>query len=68
MEEEVILYTINCPKCIILEKELDKKGIKYIRITNKNIMLSLGFKEAPMLKVGDKIMKFNAAYKWATER
>lgn len=66
--EQVILYTIHCPKCKILENELIKKGISYSTITNRSAIINKGFTEVPMLEVDGQVMKFNAAYKWATER
>lgn len=48
---KVILYTIDCPKCLVLEKKLDEKGIKFTTVKDKELMLQLGFSEMPMLRI-----------------
>lgn len=62
------LYTIDCPKCIVLEKKLDEAGIEYNKITDMNIILEVskkcGFKSAPILEVDDKYYKFNDAVEY----
>lgn len=47
----VILYTIDCPKCLILEKKLTAKGIEFTTVKDKELMLQLGFSEVPMLRI-----------------
>lgn len=47
----VILYTIDCPKCLVLEKKLTEKGIEFITVKDKELMLQLGFSEMPMLRI-----------------
>ena len=46
-----ILYTIDCPKCLVLEKKLTEKGIRFTTIKDKELMLQLGFSEMPMLRI-----------------
>lgn len=62
------LYTINCPKCIVLEKKLDKAGIEYNKITDKDeivkISLEHGFKSAPILEDDGNFMKFEDAVEY----
>lgn len=60
----MILYTIGCPKCIVLEKKLAVKGIPFEICNNKDVMLEKGFSEVPMLEVDDKIMSYKEAVKW----
>lgn len=60
----VILYTTNCPKCVILEKKLKDKHIAFKIIDDINIMTEKGFMSAPMLEVDDKIMNFIEANTW----
>lgn len=68
MGEQVILYEHGCPNCLRLKKKLDEKNIKYEDITDKQIMLSLGFEEAPKLSVNGVIMNFKEAIKWIGEQ
>ena len=46
-----ILYTIDCPKCLVLEKKLTEKGIEFRTVKDKELMLQLGFSEMPMLRI-----------------
>lgn len=57
-------YTIHCPACNVLKKRLDDKNINYEEITDKEVMLSKGFKSMPMLEVDGQIFDFNGAIKW----
>ena len=67
MEEDnkkIILYTIGCPNCRVLERKLDSKGIKYQSVTDLQIMEEKGIKSAPFLEVGDELMNFSQALRW----
>lgn len=61
---ELILYSTGCPKCGVLKKKLDKKGIKYQENTSVDEMLALGFKNVPVLDVDGNCMEFSEAIKW----
>ena len=60
----VKLYSTNCPKCKILEKQLKKNKIEYELITDKNVMLEKGFSSAPKLEVNGEVMDHTTAMKW----
>lgn len=64
----VKMYTTGCPRCNVLKKKLDEKGIQYEMITDKDIMMSKGFSVVPILEVDDRIMEFTEAVKWINER
>jgi glutaredoxin len=68
MGDEVILYEHGCPNCLRLKKKLDEKNIKYKDVTDKQLMLSLGFEEAPKLSVNGVVMGFKEAIKWIGEQ
>lgn len=58
------LYSTNCPKCKMLEKQLNKNKIEYEVITDRNIMIKKGFSSAPKLEINGEIMDYNVAMKW----
>ena len=62
----VTLYSNDCPRCKILKKKLDEKGINYESCTDVNKILSLGITTVPMLRVEDKMMGFSEAVKWVS--
>ena len=71
---KVILYTIDCPKCLVLEKKLKSKNIQFKSVKDKDLMIQLGFTEVPMLRVsiGDDSsftdMNFTEAVQWIEEQ
>lgn len=67
-EEKIILYTIGCPKCKILEKKLKEKKIKYEEFSNEEEMLKLNITHVPMLKVDKELLDFGQAVKWINNK
>jgi glutaredoxin len=65
---DITLYTTHCSKCEILQEKLDAKNIKYEVCTDTKLMVSKGFRSAPMLEVDDKVMTFNEAINWIKEQ
>lgn len=63
----VTLYSTGCPKCKILEKKLLQKSIDFQVVTDRELMISLGFSTMPVLKVNDKIMNFKEAVNWVNK-
>lgn len=60
----IILYTTHCPKCTVIEKKLKAKNISYTEVDDVKEMQALGFHSLPILKVDDKFLDFQQAYKW----
>lgn len=71
-EEEVramvALYTIDCPKCKILEKKLTDAGVEFEVCKDVELMTSKGFDFMPVLEVNGNIMNSDAALRWVAER
>lgn len=57
----MILYTIGCPKCKVLEKKLQTKGIEFDICDDKELMIEKGFSEMPMLEVDGVVIAFKDA-------
>lgn len=72
MEKSVILYTINCPKCKVLEKKMQIKGVSFSVVDNKAEVIKkgeeVGIKSAPFLQVDDEFYNFSDALKWVGEQ
>lgn len=60
----VILYSTNCPRCRIIEKKLQDKGIEFELFNDVDAMIAKGFKEAPKLEVDGVVMDFKEANEW----
>ncbi len=61
---DVILYSTGCPKCKVLKKKLENKGVEYTENNSVDQMLSMGIKQAPMLSVDGQLMNYIDAIHW----
>ena len=68
MGAKVILYQHGCPNCLRLKQRLDEKNIPYENITDKEVMISMGFETAPKLDVDGVLMDFKEAINWVKEQ
>lgn len=72
--DKIILYSTNCPKCKVITKKLEQKGIDFTEIdciadtTYIAMLSSKGFKSMPVLRVGDEYYDFSKANKWIGEQ
>lgn len=68
----VILYTINCPSCKVLEAKLKQKAINFDIVDDKDKVIEFGKKSgiqsAPILSVDEKALNFTDAIKWVREQ
>ena len=61
---KVVFYTIDCPKCRVLESKLKAKKVNFEECRDIEIMQEKGFENAPMLEVDGAVMSFAEAVKW----
>ena len=64
----IVLYSTHCPRCTVLEKKLEAKGIKFEVETSVDDMLSLGITQVRMLRVDDKLLNFAEANTWVNNQ
>lgn len=57
----VTLYSTGCPKCVILEKKMNQKNIKYDTVSDVDLMQEKGFMTLPMVEIDGDIYDFKAA-------
>ncbi len=67
-EKEITMYSTGCPKCNILKKKLDEKGVAYSIESDVDKMQALGLTELPSLSVDGEILNFNSAIAWLANR
>ena len=62
----IVLYTIGCKNCDILEKKLKAKNIKFLRVSDEDTLIAKGFGGSafPILEVGDVTMNYKTAIQW----
>lgn len=65
---EVILYSTGCPKCSVIKKKLDAKGIGCTENNDVDAMLALGISQVPVLSVDGELLSFVEANQWVNER
>lgn len=59
-----ILYTIDCPRCMVLEKKLNKAEISYETCRNEDIMRQKNISNLPTLEVNGILYSFKEAVDW----
>lgn len=64
----VVLYSTGCPKCGVLKKKLDERGIQYQENSTVEEMLKLGITSVPVLSIDGKMMDFACAVKWINDQ
>lgn len=66
----IILYTIDCPKCLILEKKLEAKNIEYLKVSDIDIINAKGFGDSsfPILEVDGFVMNYKTAIQWVNNQ
>lgn len=62
----IVLYTIDCPNCLVLEKKLKAKNIEFLKVSDKDTIIAKGFGGSafPILEVGDVTMNYKTAIQW----
>ena len=64
----MLFRSTNCPKCKVLKRKLDSKGINYTENHSVEEMIKLGIMSAPTLLIGDRLLNFTDAVAWANEQ
>lgn len=65
----ITIYTTQtCPKCKILKKKLQEKGIEYKEFNDEDEMQRMGILSVPVMDVDGEQLDFPAAIKYVNER
>ena len=64
---KVVLYSTDCPRCNVLKRKLEDKGIPFTLTSEVDEIIKMGFTYAPVLAVDDKYMEFVEANKWIND-
>lgn len=68
MEDKIILYSTNCPKCKVLQQKLDAKHIKYEKVTDVDQMQTLGILSVPVMEIHGYLQDFGTAVAWVNQQ
>lgn len=63
MDENIVLYTIDCPRCKVLEEKLTAAGIRFVKVSDREELAKEGLLDAnfPILKALGKMYSFKEA-------
>ncbi len=72
MKDKIVLYTVNCPKCKVLELKLGQKNIDFEIVDNQDVVVDIGrqhgITSAPILMVNSDYLDFSRAIKYVNGR
>lgn len=57
----IILYTVDCPKCKVLEKKLNNANISFEICKDTKLMAERNISKLPMLEVDGEMLTFKEA-------
>lgn len=57
----IILYTVDCPKCKVLEKKLNNANISFEVCKDTKLMAGRNISKLPMLEVDGEMLTFKEA-------
>lgn len=63
-----IFTTDTCPKCRILKKKLEDKGLEYTEVTDEEKLRQMDILSVPVMTVDGERMDFAEAIKYVNER
>lgn len=64
MNDNIVLYTINCPICNRIKQMLDAKKIQYTLCSDEEKMISLGIDVLPVLSINGALLQAKAAMEY----
>ena len=66
----IVLYTIGCSACDVLEKKLKAKNIEFLRVSDKDTIRAKGFGKSsfPILEVDGVVMDYKTANQWISNQ
>lgn len=59
-----ILYTVDCPKCLVLEKKLNQANIPFETCRDEDIMGQKNIPSIPTFEVDGTLYSFKEAVDW----
>ena len=67
--DKITLYSTHCPKCRVVEKKLQQKNLEFEVVDAKDpvvmdMLMGKGFRQMPILQVGENMIGFGEAVKW----
>lgn len=57
----IILYTVDCPKCKVLEKKLNNANISFEVCKDTKLMAERNISKLPMLEIDGEMLTFKEA-------
>lgn len=64
MEQHIILYSTDCPRCKLVKQMLDIHHVPYTEIADKQVILDKDFDSVPVMDINGKIMDYSGILTW----
>ena len=64
----MVLYSIDCPKCKVLEAKLKSKNIDYDLVTDREIIAKHNIDLLPVLEIDGVLYNFSQAVKYINDQ
>ena len=66
----IVLYTIDCPSCLILEKKLKQKNVEFLKVSDYETLVAKGLSDSafPILEVDGETMNYKTAISWVNNQ
>ena len=63
---KIVLYTIDCPSCLVLERKLKAKNINFLKVSDIETITAKGLRDSsfPILDVEGITMNYKTAIQW----
>lgn len=68
MQDSVILYSTDCPRCDVLKSKLTDKAVPFTENNSVDEMTALGIMQVPVLSVNGNLYEFKKAVEWVNNR
>lgn len=62
--DSIILYTIHCPACNVLEKKLKSKNISFEIVDDEEILNKLNIVNFPVMSLNGSLLSYREAIEW----
>lgn len=60
----IILYSIGCPQCLVLEAKLNAAKVKYTIVDDEDIIEQKGYIYLPVLEIDGQSYNFQESLQW----
>lgn len=68
MQNKIVLYSNNCPRCNVLKNKLDERSLLYQENNSIDEMIEIGITQTPVLSIDGTMYQFKEAIDWVNKQ